>query len=105
MRSTYQVSKYEINSVPSDCVLAIVVKNITASGEANHDEKLCLLWLMGIFFPTEWRSGDMRHSHSLSAGLIDFYILYSREQKHVSISDTPMLLIEINSISSMGCQK
>ena len=28
---------------------------------------------------------------------------YSREQKHVSISDTPMLLIEINSISNMGC--
>ena len=26
---------------------------------------------------------------------------YSREQKHVSISDTPMLLIEINSISNM----
>ena len=33
------------------------------------------------------------------------YILYSREQKHVSISDTPMLLIEINSISNMGRQK
>ena len=32
-------------------------------------------------------------------------IPYSREQKHVSISDTPMLLIEINSISNMGCQK
>ena len=31
-------------------------------------------------------------------------IPYSREQKHVSISDTPMLLIEINSISNMGCQ-
>ena len=30
---------------------------------------------------------------------------YIREQKHVSISDTPMLLIEINSISKMGCQK
>ena len=30
---------------------------------------------------------------------------YSREQKHVSISDTPMLLIEINSISNMECQK
>ena len=30
---------------------------------------------------------------------------YSREKKHVSISDTPMLLIEINSISNMGCQK
>ena len=28
---------------------------------------------------------------------------YSREQKHVS--DTPMLLIEIDSISNMGCQK
>ena len=33
------------------------------------------------------------------------WILYSREQKHVSISDTPMLLIEINSISNIGCQK
>ena len=33
------------------------------------------------------------------------YVPYSREQKHVSISDTPMLLIEINSISNMGCQK
>ena len=33
------------------------------------------------------------------------YIPYSREQKHVSISDTPMLLIEINSISNMGRQK
>ena len=33
------------------------------------------------------------------------WLLYSREQKHVSISDTPMLLIEINSISNMGCQK
>ena len=33
-------------------------------------------------------------------------IPYSREQKHVvSISDTPILLIEINSISNMGCQK
>ena len=32
-------------------------------------------------------------------------IQYSREQKHVSFSDTPMLLIEINSISNMGCQK
>ena len=32
-------------------------------------------------------------------------IPYSREQKHVLISDTPMLLIEINSISNMGCQK
>ena len=32
------------------------------------------------------------------------YLPYSREQKHVSISDTPMLLIEINSISNMGCQ-
>ena len=30
---------------------------------------------------------------------------YSREQKHVSISDYPRLLIEINSISNMGCQK
>ena len=34
-----------------------------------------------------------------------FEIPYSREQKHVSISDTPMLLIEINSISNMGRQK
>ena len=34
-----------------------------------------------------------------------FNVPYSREQKHVSISDTPMLLIEINSISYMGCQK
>ena len=33
------------------------------------------------------------------------YIPYSREQKHVSISDTPMLLIEINSISNMGVKK
>ena len=33
------------------------------------------------------------------------YVPYSRKQKHVSISDTPMLLIEINSISNMGCQK
>ena len=32
-------------------------------------------------------------------------VLYSREQKHVLIRDTPMLLIEINSISNMGCQK
>ena len=32
-------------------------------------------------------------------------IPYSRKQKHVSISDTPMLLIVINSISNMGCQK
>ena len=30
---------------------------------------------------------------------------YSREQKHVLISDTPMLLIEINSISNIVCQK
>ena len=30
-------------------------------------------------------------------------IPYSREQKHVSISDTPMLLIEINSIT-LTCQ-
>ena len=36
--------------------------------------------------------------------LRDFKIpTYSREQKHVS--DTPMLLIEIDSISNMGCQK
>ena len=32
-------------------------------------------------------------------------IPYSREQKHVSINNTPMLLIEINSISNMGRQK
>ena len=30
---------------------------------------------------------------------------YSREQKHALISDTPMLLIEINSISNMGVKK
>ena len=33
------------------------------------------------------------------------YLPCSREQKHVSISDTPMLLIEINSISNMVYQK
>ena len=33
------------------------------------------------------------------------YVPYSREQKNVSLSDTPMLLIEINSISNIGCQK
>ena len=33
------------------------------------------------------------------------YIPYSHEQKHVSISDTPMLQLEINSISNMGRQK
>ena len=33
------------------------------------------------------------------------YHISSREQKQVSISDTPMLLIEINSISNMGRQK
>ena len=32
----------------------------------------------------------------------DHKLPYSREQKHVSISDTTMLLIEINSISNMG---
>ena len=37
--------------------------------------------------------------------VVQYQIPYSREQKHVSISDTPMLLIEINSISNMGCQK
>ena len=37
--------------------------------------------------------------------LFCFELPYSREQKHVSISDTPMLLIEINSISNMGRQK
>ena len=37
--------------------------------------------------------------------VVKYQIPYSREQKHVSISDTPMLLIEINSISNMGCQK
>ena len=36
---------------------------------------------------------------------IEKYIPYSRKQKYVSISDTPMLLIEINSISNMECQK
>ena len=42
------------------------------------------------------------------APYIELYVFslpYSREQKHVSISDTPMLLIEINSISNMGRQK
>ena len=34
---------------------------------------------------------------------LEFELPYSREQKHVSISDTPMLLIEINSISNRGC--
>ena len=34
---------------------------------------------------------------------LEFELPYSREQKHVSISDTPMSLIEINSISNMGC--
>ena len=37
--------------------------------------------------------------------LIYKYVPYSREQKHVLISDTPMLLIEINSISNMGVKK
>ena len=37
--------------------------------------------------------------------ILNFQIPHSREQKHVSISDTPMLLIEINSISNMGRQK
>ena len=37
--------------------------------------------------------------------LVQLQLPYSREQKHISISDTPMLLIEINSISNMGCQK
>ena len=48
--------------------------------------------------------------HKKNIALTDSCIIaqelpYSREQKHVSISDTPMLLIEINSISNMGCQK
>ena len=38
-------------------------------------------------------------------GELQHRLPYSREQKHVSISDTPVLLIEINSISNMGCQK
>ena len=38
-------------------------------------------------------------------GYVIIYIPYSREQKHVSISNTPMLLIEINSNSNIGCQK
>ena len=37
--------------------------------------------------------------------LFQILLLYSREQEPVLISDTPMLLIEINSISNMGCQK
>ena len=43
--------------------------------------------------------------HFYNRYFLNFHIPYSREQKHVSISDTPMLLIEINSISDMGCQK
>ena len=42
-------------------------------------------------------------SQHYGQNLIFVQIPYSREQKHVSISDTPMLLIEINSISNMGC--
>ena len=38
-------------------------------------------------------------------GILFFIIPYSCEQKHVSISDTSMLLYEIDSISNMGCQK
>ena len=50
--------------------------------------------------------GYVRKGGSKSAFCIFFqYIPYSHEQKHISISDTPMLLIEINSISNMGCQK
>ena len=50
-----------------------------------------------IKIETLWAYKIKLHIHSK--------ITYSREQKHVSISDTPMLLIEIDSISNMGCQK
>ena len=36
---------------------------------------------------------------------VKYQLPNSREQEHVLISDTPMLLIEINSISNMGRQK
>ena len=42
---------------------------------------------------------------SMIAFILAHLIPYSGEQKHVSISDTPMLLIEINSISNMERQK
>ena len=75
--------------------------------------------LYTLFLPTPSRGvvpggawGAMAHPdfgrsvNPISTGGRDYaHIPYSREQKHVSISDTPMLLIEINSISNMGCQK
>ena len=45
------------------------------------------------------------HRYNFLIFMHELQLPYSREQKHVSISDTPMLLIEINSISNMGCQK
>ena len=54
----------------------------------------------------EWPlSGHHCEFHQNAQIKIGFQIPYSRKQKHFSISDTPMLLIEINSISNMECQK
>ena len=58
----------------------------------NHD------WLFG-------ESIRLARVLTENLNLETIYLLYSREQKHVSISDTPMLLFEINSISNMGRQK
>ena len=59
--------------------------------------------IVGAVFDLPAQQHIQSGHNQLNLGRID--LPYSREQKHVSISDTPMLLIEINSISNMGCQK
>ena len=68
--------------------------------------KICYVSSIYSFITIEGTRVESRWIDSFPhPATLEFWIPYSREQKHVSISDTPMLLIEINSISSMGCQK
>ena len=61
--------------------------------------------LPGWFHPRRNQLVTLFQENIRAGELFKLLLPYSREPKHVSISKTPMLLIEIYSISKMGCQK
>ena len=74
-----------------------------------NNTSVCKYWKI-LFYPPNTDTGTFYRGYTdidtdAQYPRFNTVIPYSREQKHVSISDTPMLLIEISSISNMGCQK
>ena len=66
---------------------------------------MILLYVFRIIFISLFLTKVAVNKPQISPSQLFYDVPYSNEQKHVLISDTPMLLIEINSISNMGCQK